>query len=52
MKRVIYRLADGTVVTTLAEAKASQQRYTIDYEPFDLDAERKAQAEKRNIEHR
>ena len=47
MKRVIYRLADGTVVTTLAEAKASKQKYTVDYEPFDLDTERKAQAEKR-----
>ena len=47
MKRVIYKLADGTVVTTLAEAKASQQRYTVDYESFDLDAERKTQAEKR-----
>jgi len=46
MKRVIYRLEDGTIVTTLAEAKASNQKYVVDYEPFDLDAERAEQAAK------
>lgn len=28
MRYLVYRLADGTFVTTLAEAKASGQAYT------------------------
>jgi hypothetical protein len=32
MKKLIYELIDGTVVTTLKEAKASDLRYKVSFE--------------------
>lgn len=34
MTNLVYRLNDGTRVTTLNEAKASGQRYKAEYEPI------------------
>lgn len=47
MRALKYRLADGTVVTTWAEAKASGQKYTEFFEPIDLEEEFKKQTEKK-----
>lgn len=37
MRNLIYVLADGTVVRTMNEAKASGQKYTVDFEDVIVD---------------
>lgn len=34
MTNLVYRLNDGTRVKTMSEAKASGQRYRVEYEPI------------------
>lgn len=34
MTNLVYRLNDGTRVTTMSEAKASGQPYKVEYEPI------------------
>lgn len=41
MRALKYKLADGTIVNTLAEAKASGQKYKEIFEKYDLDVENK-----------
>ena len=47
MRALKYRLADGTVVNTWAEAKESKQEYKEIFEAIDLDEEFKKQVEKK-----
>jgi len=46
MRALKYRLADGTVVNTWAEAKASGQKYKEIFEKYDLDKELKKEVKK------
>ena len=37
MRNLIYVLADGSVVRTMADAKASGQKYTVDFEDVQVE---------------
>ena len=46
MRALKYKLEDGTVVSTWAQAKESGQKYKEIFEPIDLEEEFKKQTEK------